>query len=335
GRTYWTTEEGVIAATLECTLPARKTFDRAMLQEYIRAGQRVEQFHIDAESDGAWKRVASGTTIGYKRLVRFSPVTASKIRLVIERARWSPAISTFGLFKAPPTVTVIPGGGAFEDSMTVRLATDVEGASIYYTLDGSLPTTASRLYTGPFTLRTTSQVTAVASLGGDLCVETTGARFARCFPVAGITLETPPADRYPGHGSTTLIDGARGSEDPHDGRWLGFEGSDVSAVLDLGSVRPVGGVTAGFLEQQGSWIFLPSRVECAVSTDGRTWQSLTPVLYPPKQEEGTRVVDCTVPAGGVSARYVRVVARSIGECPPWHPGAGGKAWVFIDEIIVE
>ena len=46
--TYWTTDEGVASATLEYVLPAEQTFDRAMLQEYIRVGQRVERFHIDA-----------------------------------------------------------------------------------------------------------------------------------------------------------------------------------------------------------------------------------------------------------------------------------------------
>ena len=100
GGTYWTTQEGLCAGTLECALPAERTFDRAMLQENIRIGQRVEEFHIDALVAGEWKRVAGGTTIGYRRLLRFPAVTASKIRLVIDRSRWSPAIATFGLFKA-------------------------------------------------------------------------------------------------------------------------------------------------------------------------------------------------------------------------------------------
>ena len=38
---------------------------------------------------------------------------------------------------------------------------------------------------------------------------------------------------------------------------------------------------------------------------------------------------------GVPARYVKVRAKSVGICPPWHHGAGKKAWLFADEVIVE
>ena len=100
--TSWETGRGVCTAALECSFPAEKVFDRAMLQEDIRVGQRVEKFHIDAFMAGAWKRVAGGTTIGYKRLLRFPAVTASRIRLVIDASRWSPAIAAFGVFKSPP-----------------------------------------------------------------------------------------------------------------------------------------------------------------------------------------------------------------------------------------
>ncbi|HUI11236.1 MAG TPA: alpha-L-fucosidase [Bacteroidota bacterium] len=101
GGTYWITEEGVCGGTLTCALPGERTFDRAMLGENIRIGQRVEEFHIDAMVGGAWRRVAGGTTIGYRRLLRFPAVTTSNLRLVIDRARWSPAISTFGVYRAP------------------------------------------------------------------------------------------------------------------------------------------------------------------------------------------------------------------------------------------
>jgi alpha-L-fucosidase len=333
--TYWTTEEGVLSATLECTLPSERTFDRAMLQEYIRVGQRVEGFHLEAWTGGSWKPVAGGTTIGYKRLLRFPPVTASRLRLVIDRSRWSPAISTFGVFKAPPRVTAVPEGGAFEDSLTVRLSTDGEGAAIHYTLDGTTPTVGSMRYTSPIVIRRTSTVTALAALKGELCVESTAARFTRCLRVSGITLEKPSSLQYPGRGSATLVDGMRGSTDLHDGRWLGFERDDMIAVLDLGRSRPVSRITAGFLQNQGSWIFLPSSVEVSISSDGGHWVMLPAVSYPLKQSEEVLVRDLTVATGRGEARYVRIVARNVGTCPPWHPGAGGKAWLFVDEIIVE
>ena len=70
-----------------------------MLQEEILVGQRIEKFHIDYWTGAEWKKFAEGTTVGYKRLLKFSPVTTNKVRLVIEKSRLNPTISNFGLFK--------------------------------------------------------------------------------------------------------------------------------------------------------------------------------------------------------------------------------------------
>ena len=98
---YWTTAEGVESAALELEFPADRTFDRALLQEYIRAGQRVESFVLEAWDGKAWTAFARGTTIGYKRLLRFDPVTARKVRLTIEQSRTCPTLAEFGLYRAP------------------------------------------------------------------------------------------------------------------------------------------------------------------------------------------------------------------------------------------
>ncbi len=333
--TYWTTEEGVSAATVEFTLPAERTFDCAMLQEEIRIGQRVERFHLDAWNGKAWMQVAEGTTIGYKRLLRFPAVTASKCRLVIEECRTSPTLSSFGLFKAPARVVALPQGGAFEDSMIVRLAPDLKGAPVYYTLDGTTPTLHSRVYTAPLVLKRSTIVTAVAGCGNELCVETTAARFIRSWQVKAISFEHPFSEKYRGHGTETLTDGMRGSDDFQDGRWLGFEGDDMVATLDLGTARPVSAITVGFLQNQGSWIFLPSSVSFSVSADGTQWTTVCTRTYSGNKSDDVVVKDCTCSTKNTAARYVRVSARNRGTCPPWHPGAGGKAWLFVDEISVQ
>ena len=97
--TYWTTDEGVESASLEFELPQARTFDVALLQEYIRVGQRIEEFSLEAWDGKEWRPFVRGTTVGYKRLLRFPEVTAQKIRLVVANSRANPAISTFGLFK--------------------------------------------------------------------------------------------------------------------------------------------------------------------------------------------------------------------------------------------
>ncbi len=333
--TYWTTNEGVVSATLEYVLPSAQTFDRALLQECISVGQRVERFHIDAWDGTTWARAAEGTTIGYKRLLRFPAVTATKIRLVIDESRTSPTLSTFGLYKAPPRVTIEPNGGAFQDSMTVRLLSDGEGVAIYYTLDGTTPTLESARYTAPISLTRSATVRALPAVGGELGIETSEARFIEGKRVRGITFEKKYSPKYAGHGDATVADGLRASAAFDDGKWLGFESADMIATLDLGEAQPIRNITAGFLQQQGSWIFLPSRVTCSVSLDGKTWKTLPDVTYPVAQTAEVVVRDCTFRTGEIKARYVKVVARNVGTCPPWHEGAGSNAWLFVDEIFAE
>lgn len=76
------------------------TFNMAMLQEDISRGQRVEKFIIEALSGERWDTIASGTTIGYKRLLQFPEVRADEIRLTIVSSRATPHISTFALYQS-------------------------------------------------------------------------------------------------------------------------------------------------------------------------------------------------------------------------------------------
>jgi alpha-L-fucosidase len=106
--TYWTVNDGTTAATIEYDLGKKQTFNRAMLQEYIKVGQRIEEFVLDAWDGQVWSEFARATTVGYKRLLRFDDVTAKRVRLRITQSRVCPTISNFGLFYAPPINEVLP-----------------------------------------------------------------------------------------------------------------------------------------------------------------------------------------------------------------------------------
>ena len=97
--TYWTTAGGVESAVLEFALPKKQTFDVAMLQENIRVGQRVEEFSLESWNGKGWIPFVQGSTIGYKRLLRFPEISTDKVRLTIIKSRPSPTLSAFGLFK--------------------------------------------------------------------------------------------------------------------------------------------------------------------------------------------------------------------------------------------
>jgi hypothetical protein len=141
---------------------------------------------------------------------------------------------------------------------------------------------------------------------------------------------------YTGGGDMALIDMLRGSDDFRTGAWQGYQGVDLEAVVDLGRNQHIGRIAAGFLQDQNSWIFMPSEVEFALSTDGVRFDVIGVVPNDvPHDHEGAILKDFTKEGVNREARYVRVRAMNIGLCPDWHKGAGHKAWIFADEIIIE
>ncbi|MBN2264388.1 MAG: glycoside hydrolase family 92 protein, partial [Candidatus Aminicenantes bacterium] len=116
----------------------------------------------------------------------------------------------------------------------------------------------------------------------------------------------------------------------------GFEGVDLEAVIDLGANRPVRRMAVKFLQNINAWIFPPAGVEFAVSKDGGTFEVVAEVA----NDVSPRLAEAVIREFSASfdvreARFVRVRARNIGAVPGWHDGAGGRAWLFADEIVVE
>ena len=99
--TYWATDDAVSSGTLELQWAAPVRIDRLVIQEFITRGQAVESWAIETETEAGWAPIARGTTIGYKRIATFPPVTTRRVRLTIEKARASLAISTVGAYLAP------------------------------------------------------------------------------------------------------------------------------------------------------------------------------------------------------------------------------------------
>jgi hypothetical protein len=137
-------------------------------------------------------------------------------------------------------------------------------------------------------------------------------------------------------GKMALADGIKGTKNHSDGNWQGFQGDDLEAVIDLGEAIAVEKISVNFLQYISRRIFLPTSVEFAVSEDGEFFQVVATQKNDVSQkQEGATIKEFIVALDNVQARYVQVKAKSIGVCPLWHAGAGGKAWLFCDEIQVK
>ena len=99
--TFWTTAGDKETGYILISLPQAQRIDVLSLQENILIGQRIEKFAFEYKDGSQWKTVIQGTTIGYKRLLRFAPVTSREFRLKIEASRLTPTLCELGLYKLP------------------------------------------------------------------------------------------------------------------------------------------------------------------------------------------------------------------------------------------
>lgn len=158
--TYWTTDEGVIKASLEFSFDKPTTINRFLVQEYIPKGQRVKAFSLEYEADGKWITIDTQTTIGYKRILRFDPITTSKLRFNIIDSKDIPLISNIEIFNAP-NLLVAPKYFRNKDGYVLLLAPE-KTTEIFYTLDGSNPTEKSLKFEAPFMVEKPVTLKAVA-----------------------------------------------------------------------------------------------------------------------------------------------------------------------------
>lgn len=96
--TYWATDDDIKSGSIELELPEPKEINYVLLQEYIKLGQRVKSFKIEAWAGDRWLPVAEGTTIGYKRILKIDPVQTDKVRIKILDSKACPVLSNIEIF---------------------------------------------------------------------------------------------------------------------------------------------------------------------------------------------------------------------------------------------
>ncbi len=219
----------------------------------------------------------------------------------------------------------------------LRVEQHVDGAEFRYTTDGTPPTNRSPVYRPGTTFTSAGVVRVQAFLNGKPTLTTTTLAIDRHRAVGRLAVLTVPnSSKYPGTGRFTLTDGLRGSIDFHDGLWQGWEGEDLEAVIDLGRSIALREIELSALQDMRSWILLPRRVSFWLSGDRTTWRAVAELGHDVPAERAEPIIyrfRQRLPAGE-KARYVKVRAINAGPLPTWHPGAGGKAWIFADEIVV-
>jgi hypothetical protein len=149
-----------------------------------------------------------------------------------------------------------------------------------------------------------------------------------------VDLRIPASPKYPAGGPAALTNGLKGGTE-HTLNWLGFEATDLDAVIDLGEVKRIGKVRADFLHSVAYWIFRPDEVVISASRSEGDFEPIATLeSKTPLAEKGIAIETFEKSIPPLEARFIRIQARNIKACPDWHIGAGGKAWIFVDEVII-
>jgi hexosaminidase len=147
-----------------------------------------------------------------------------------------------------------------------------------------------------------------------------------------ITLNNPPSDKYPGDGAFTLVNGIQNEKGiARSKEFLGFNGTDCDALINLDSFQTVTSVTVHVFQQFGSQIWQPLSMEAFISDDGQYFSSLgkTDKFNVTNGGNGTMTVK-----GTNTGKFVKVLVKNWGTIPQGNPGAGNKPWLFVDEIEI-
>jgi len=258
--TYWATDDNIKTASLTMSFAKPVSFNRFLIQEYIQLGQRVKSFTVEVFVNEEWKEIAKETTIGYKRILRFKTVQATKLRLTITDSKSCPLISNIEIYDAPQILA--PPTIVREQSGDVRIVPADFESQLYYTLDGSNPTVKSNKYIGA--IKTVDGKVVVKTMAYDPVTKNSSPVVEEKFDIARTHWKIVGAEDKSAY---AILDGDVSSN------WYQNRNDQipVDLVIDLGKEENVSGFK--YLPDQNWWATgIITRYSFYVSNDGREWK---------------------------------------------------------------
>ena len=217
--------------------------------------------------------------------------------------------------------------------ISVAMAARGGAIDIRFTRDGSAPDAQSDLYETPVVIDASTILKATAFREGEPVSGVRERRFV-VHKATGrqIRLASPASTKYPARdGVAALVNGVTGTASYADGQWVGAEGADLQARIDLGHPTEISKISVSSMNNRPNWVFSSRHVEVSGSLDGTTFEKLGEIV---DVESDEHVVSLDMTFERIQMRYLDVLIHNQ-RIPEGFGGAGEPAWLFVDEIIVE
>lgn len=242
----------------------------------------------------------------------------------------------FTSFNKVETPTITTNLDRFDKPMNVTISCDDPKAKIYYTLDGSLPTNKSKLYTKPFTIDNSAVIKAKAFNGNKVSSFTIEKDF-KFLIISDTKYVEDPHVNYSKNKETALMDSKKGVVGNWSEDWIGFYGKDAEFTIELSKPTDINKLFVGYAINPNEWVLMPKEISIATSNDGENFTEFVKASSPvyvnsndvKRREEARAVLNVK------DVKYIKVKVETYKQLPDWHDYAGEDAWIMLDEIRIE
>jgi len=216
-----------------------------------------------------------------------------------------------------------------------QLSKKIENGDILYTLDGSEPNANSKKYLKKIEIKKDVIIRAASfedgiQIGREITEE---AKMHIAFGKK-VALTEKASPKYNTGGLDALTNGVGGQNSRYgDKEWLGFEGTDFNATIDLGSKTKFNSFSTRFYHGPGQWIYAPGKVTVYAGDSPANLKMVKSQEFDPLKK--SKAVEFTMSFTRVNARYVKIYVENYGLIPDGMQGAGYRAWLFVDELILQ
>jgi predicted alpha-1,2-mannosidase len=266
-----------------------------------------------------------------------------KGEMIQSRSAMGSQVDTISENKNRKSIVPVPliqaEGKAFKDKLAIDIVSQNPSDKLYYYIEKNNESKSAKIweaYKGQIIIESNTEILAKSqNENGNSAI--VSAKFYKKPTNYTIEIKSKYNPQYTAGGDEGIIDGINGTENWRKGEWQGYQSQDFEAIINLQTEKNVSNFSATFLQDSGSWILMPTKVDYYVSNDNVNFTlvgSVNNSISPKTEINKIENFQYQSPQE-LKAKYVKVKAYNFGKLPDWHQGAGGDAFIFIDEITIK